>query len=288
MKIHFFSLTVGKIYIYLLLITLASCGTYAYITLYDSKADLEVRYEALAKELTKQKDTNDYLSNTLEQDQVARYSLQDQVANIQTQVNALEKLKSLDTELLQKYSKVFFLNENYKPKSLTEIANDFTFDPKKILQIETDVWPHLRDLLNGAKGEDLNLKIISAYRSFGTQASLKSTYKVTYGAGTANAFSADQGYSEHQLGTAVDFTTTKTGSTFKGFDKTPEYAWLQNNAYRFGFILSYPQGNKYYVYEPWHWRYVGKALATYMHDNNKNFYDLDQRFIDKYLLGIFD
>jgi D-alanyl-D-alanine carboxypeptidase len=86
---------------------------------------------------------------------------------------------------------------------------------------------------------------------------LKSQYRVTYGAGTANSFSADQGYSEHQLGTTVDFTTPKVGGTLTGFDKTDSYKWLQNNAYKYGFILSYPSSNGYYIFEPWHWRFVG-------------------------------
>ena len=135
------------------------------------------------------------------------------------------------------------------------------------------------------------MKIASAYRSFGYQGTLKSDYKTTFGSG-ANAFSADQGYSEHQLGTAVDVTTTKIGDNFssatKGFDGSDGYKWLAENAYKYGFVLSYPKGNTYYVYEPWHWRFVGVALATRLHNEKKNFYDLDQREIDGYLALMFD
>ena len=52
--------------------------------------------------------------------------------------------------------------------------------------------------------------------------------------------------------------------------------------------MSYPKGNSYYVYEPWHWRFVGKELADDLYDENKKFYELDQREIDEYLLKIFD
>ena len=130
--------------------------------------------------------------------------------------------------------------------------------------------------------------MVSAYRSFGEQAALKSSYKVTYGAGTANSFSADQGYSEHQLGTTIDFTTGYLGANFAGFDKSDAYAWLLDNAYKYGFIISYPKTNAYYTYEPWHWRFVGKKLARYLHTTNERFYDLDQRTIDSYLITIFD
>ena len=110
---------------------------------------------------------------------------------------------------------------------------------------------------------------------------------MSYGSG-ANSFSADQGYSEHQLGTAIDFTTLELGSDFSSFEKTDAYKWLLDNAYEYGFILSYPKDNTYYQFEPWHWRFVGKSLANTLHQENKNFYDVDQRTIDSYLISIFD
>ena len=82
--------------------------------------------------------------------------------------------------------------------------------------------------------------------------------------------------------------TTGLGGAFAGFDRTGAYQWLLANAYKYGFVLSYPANNPYYIYEPWHWRYVGVKLSTALHDQNKNFYDLDQREIDQYLADIFD
>jgi D-alanyl-D-alanine carboxypeptidase len=143
-------------------------------------------------------------------------------------------------------------------------------------------------MLDQAKQDGVSLYVKSAYRSFAEQKSLKSTYSVTYGAGTANTFSADQGYSEHQLGTTLDVISSGQGGKLDGFDKTKAYTWMQENAYKYGFVLSYPKGNKYYTYEPWHWRYVGTKLAAYLHVTNKQFYDLDQREIDAYLVNFFD
>ena len=73
-----------------------------------------------------------------------------------------------------------------------------------------------------------------------------------------------------------------------GFDKTPGYPWLQAHAHEHGFILSYPKGNGHFVFEPWHWRYVGVELATRLHEDGKYFYDLDQRLIDTYLISFND
>jgi D-alanyl-D-alanine carboxypeptidase len=82
--------------------------------------------------------------------------------------------------------------------------------------------------------------------------------------------------------------TTGLGGMLDGFDKTSAYQWMLNNAYKYGFILSYPKNNGYYVFEPWHWRFVGIKLATDLHSQGKNFYDLDQRTIDGYLVSVFD
>lgn len=198
-----------------------------------------------------------------------------------------QKLVTTDRELLAKYSKVYFLNENYTPKLSVTIPTSYTLEPEKEKMISADVWPFLKKMLDDAQATSTDLKIISAFRSFDTQSTLKSAYKVTFGSGS-NTFSADQGYSEHQLGTTIDFTTTKLGTDNSKFEKTPGYIWLTENAYKYGFILSYPKNNSYYIFEPWHWRFVGKGLAQRLHDEKKNFYDLPQRDINEYLLTLFN
>ena len=142
-------------------------------------------------------------------------------------------------------------------------------------------------MLEDAEDDGVNLQVVSAFRSFATQKNLKATYLVRYGSG-ANTFSADQGYSEHQLGTTIDLSTKELDGVLSGFDSTDAYAWLTDNAYKYGFILSYPHNNTYYQYEPWHWRFVGRELARDLHNDDKHFYDLDQREIDPYLVSIFD
>jgi LAS superfamily LD-carboxypeptidase LdcB len=213
---------------------------------------------------------------------------QEKVGNVVGTVETLQKLSKTDPQLLQKYSKVFFLNEYYAPARLSEIPATYQYSESKHLKIHTDVWPHMQDMLSDAAKEGLRIYVFSAYRSFNEQQALKGQYSVTYGAGTANAFSADQGYSEHQLGTTADFITTGLNGNLDGFDGTKAYPWLKANAYKYGFVLSYPENNKFYVFEPWHWRYVGIKLATYLHNQNINFYDMDQRKIDEYLVNVFE
>jgi LAS superfamily LD-carboxypeptidase LdcB len=238
--------------------------------------------------LGKMRSDNLMLGDTLNAKESEVQALGNQVGEIASTVGTLKKLSETDKELLQKYSKVYFLNENYIPSALSDIDLKYLYQKSTPIKIHTRVYSYLERLLDIASSSKVNLQVISAYRSFGEQGGIKSSYKFTYGAGSANSFSADQGYSEHQLGTAIDFTTPKIGATFSGFSKTSEYQWLIDHAHQYGFVISYPKSNTYYQFEPWHWRFVGVVLATKLHEENKNFYDLDQREIDKYLVNIFD
>ncbi|OGM92513.1 hypothetical protein A2755_00250 [Candidatus Wolfebacteria bacterium RIFCSPHIGHO2_01_FULL_48_22] len=249
-------------------------------------ASLESERDNLAQELTKTQNDNRTLSEALYSEQQKNAQFERQLEDLASTVGRLDKLSKTDEELLQKYSKVYFLNENYIPKKLSQIEQNYIYGSKDIY-FHAEALQFLEDLMEEAKDDGINLSTASAYRSFDTQSGLKSTYQVYYGSG-ANAFSADQGYSEHQLGTAVDFTSEDIQGGLDGFQQTEAYEWLLKNGYKYGFVLSYPEENAYYVFEPWHWRFVGVELARDLHRQDKYFYDLDQREIDGYLISIFD
>jgi hypothetical protein len=87
---------------------------------------------------------------------------------------------------------------------------------------------------------------------------------------------AEPGASEHQLGTTVDFTDSSISYQCcnYNFHKSKAYKWLEQNAYKYGFVLSYPKNAKKttgYIYEPWHWRFVGQELATKLHNEEITF-----------------
>ncbi len=232
-------------------------------------------------------DERNYIYENLLSEQAKNTLFENQIKEIAGTVGTLDKLSKTDKELLQKYSRVFFLNEHYVPESLATITPSIVFEEERINRIHTKVLPYLEEMIKDAEKNETPIRVVSSYRSFAEQSSLKGRYLVTYGSG-ANKFSADQGYSEHQLGTTVDLTTVKLGANFTSFADTEAFRWMQENAYKYGFILSYPAGNSYYQYEPWHWRFVGKKLALRLHNEKENFYDVDQRTIDNYLITIFD
>ncbi len=232
-------------------------------------------------------ETSRSLQEALRAEQERNGTFASQITQISSTVGTLDKLAKTDKELLAKYSKIYFLSEHYIPTSVTEVSTAYVYPENKRVEIAAKVAPYLTSLMEQAAADDIDLRITSGYRSFSAQASLKTSYKVTYGTG-ANSFSADQGYSEHQLGTTLDFTTKATNGSLPGFDKTPAYTWLLRHAHEHGFVLSYPKGNAYYQYEPWHWRFVGINLATRLYQDKEYFYNLDQREIDRYLVWLFN
>lgn len=252
--------------------------------------ELEVKNAVIAELSDRLEMTSEELAETedrLEDEEERNDAMEDQVRDLAGTVSDLDKLSKTDKELLQKYSKVYFLNEHYIPESLREIEDEWKYSEDRQHQLHSKVMPFFEDMLEDAKDDGIDLWVTSAFRSFEYQSQLKGAYTVTYGSG-ANAFSADQGFSEHQLGTTVDFTTTGLGGGLQGFNNTEAYKWLVENAYKYGFVLSYPEGNAFYVYEPWHWRFVGEELAEDLNREGAHFYDWDQRKIDQYLLHIFD
>jgi LAS superfamily LD-carboxypeptidase LdcB len=286
----------GKITIALILLLLlvTSFGIFEYTTSNKETLALNQRLQNthdLLQEnistLERTRKEKEGLESILSEEQKAKLALQEKTEKDAKKIDKLQKLTTIDPELLKKYSKIYFLSENYSPPDLSSIDSDFWIKPDKEIEVLEDIKPFLNNLLEEAKDDDLELRVLSGYRSFDEQTSLKVTYTTLYGTG-ANQFSADQGYSEHQMGTTVDFTTPAIVGAEISFENTKEFEWLKDNAYKYGFILSYPKNNNYYVYEPWHWRFVGVALATDLEQDGEQFYERDQRSLDKYLIKIFD
>ncbi len=126
-------------------------------------------------------------------------------------------------------------------------------------------------MLDATNQVGLTLKPISAYRSYTEQALAHQKWVELY-PDRAGTLSAVPGHSEHQLGTAVDFTTPEVQARMPNgfhirFAQTPEGLWLADHAADYGFTLSYPEwatAETGYEWEPWHYRYVGVDLAQHL------------------------
>lgn len=229
----------------------------------------------------------DQLQVDLQKEEAKMSIFSEQVSSLTEVVTQIDKLSKTDDELLQKYSKVYFLNEHYIPINLVLIEDEYVYNSENRYWFHRDAYMHLKKMMDDAFVEGIDITIISSYRSFYKQAALKEAYTVTYGEG-ANTFAADQGYSEHQLGTTIDFTDSTVGAGLDGFEETVAYFWLLKNAYKYGFMQSYPPNQEFYIFEPWHWRFVGINLAEKLRNEGKYFYDEEQRALSSFLISIFD
>ncbi len=243
--------------------------------------------DSLHKDLENVREDLEDLADNYRDEKDRNEEFEDQIRGLAGTLGDLDKLAKIDKELLQKYSKVYFLNENFIPEKVKQISDKYVLDGKDVQFFHARAIDHLEDMFKAAARADIDLKVVSAYRSFDEQVSLKGQFTQVYGEG-ANTFSADQGYSEHQLGTTLDITVDGVGGAYNSFADTEAYEWLLDNAYKYGFILSYPEGNEFYIYEPWHWRFVGTDLAKHLDKSKDTFYSMDQREMDEYLLEIFD
>ncbi len=301
MKTSRHSKTLWLLVLIISLLAALGYGKHRYSQLYQENirlgkqiSGLEDFVSAVKTDLASARDENNKLTETdkriseaLQSEQDKNKIFQAQINDISGTVGTLQKLSKTDPELLQKYSKVYFLSENYAPAQLSAVNSQYLYDKNKPELIHAGVAPFLQAMLAAAIRDGVTLQVVSAYRSFAEQVSVKTGYKILYGSG-ANKFSADQGYSEHQLGTAVDLTSPEIKGLSLKLERSAAYKWLEGNAYKFGFVLSYPKNNLYYQFEPWHWRFVGTSIAATLHNKSEYFYNLTQREIDQYLVSIFD
>lgn len=123
-----------------------------------------------------------------------------------------------------------------------------------------------------AKEAGFNLYIGSGYRSYSSQSKIYKNYVKRDGQTKADTYSARAGHSEHQTGLAIDICdyNYKGKCINSGYNNTESAKWLSDNAYKYGFILRYPNGKTNetgYKYESWHYRYIGKDMAQKLYNN---------------------
>ena len=121
-------------------------------------------------------------------------------------------------------------------------------------------------MADAAAEEGLRLYSASPYRSYAAQERVYQRYAAQQGAEAADTYSARAGFSEHQTGLALDINVASLSARF---EETAEYAWLSAHSWEYGFILRFPQGKEDltgYLFEPWHYRYVGPETARLCHE----------------------
>ena len=190
------------------------------------------------------------------------------IVNTDSDLPAYEDMAEADTSygILTLVNKRHYL-DRYEPEELTELG---TYGSWGAMQSEArDAFAALVD---AAAADGYRIWAVSPYRSYDRQKNIYNNYVWSYGRRSADTYSARPGSSEHQTGLAVD--VAKRGCSYKTFSGTKECAWMQEHAHEYGFILRYGKGMAYitgYMYEPWHYRYVGVDAATYIYEHDLTF-----------------
>lgn len=185
-----------------------------------------------------------------------------------------------DNGLLTIVTLTYGLNRDYEPAGLVDLSG---YLPQDVTlgyptQLRRVVINPLVDMINDMQTAGLNPVIISGYRSYSAQAIARQKWAEKE-PDRVSILSAPPGFSEHQLGTVVDFGSPELAEIVGQEDiefhtyfyKTSEGIWLLDNAHRYGFTQSYPYEAidvTGFFWEPWHYRYVGVEMATHLYEEN--------------------
>lgn len=214
-------------------------------------------------------------SNTIEVNDIKEsiipktYSSYTPTVNWWTYPSNIKSVKRNGDDLLVHVNKEYKLPSTYAPGDLVKASNSGIRNGSNFY-VRNILINDLRDLVNASKADGIDLSIVSGYRSYATQVTTYN-YWVQYNGGNVDAadrISARAGHSQHQLGTAVDFSSKEVSDNIgTRFSTTKASAWLQKNAYKYGFVISFPYGYERvtgFSYESWHYRYIGKTNALEM------------------------
>jgi D-alanyl-D-alanine carboxypeptidase len=156
------------------------------------------------------------------------------------------------------------LAADYVPSDLVPLAAYGLRVTRDDLLLRKAIMPAVLEMARAAAADGVTVTFSSTYRSYEYQRTVYEREVKTYGRETADRQSARPGFSQHQLGTAIDF-----GSISDGYENTPEGRWVTAHAWEYGFTLSYPPGLEEvtgYRYESWHYRFVTKPGALMQMD----------------------
>lgn len=214
--------------------------------------------------LTKKDDTNSESQQTQSQD-------------VAVQEEATEEITSQQPPKEREWNLILVNPQNTIPDgyadsiTLTQLQNGQAIDSR--------CYPDLQEMMDACRADGLSPLIVSSFRSNETQESLYNRkinqfkdmgYNDDDAKIEAGRIVAVPGTSEHQLGLAIDVVDTSYQTLDEQQENTPTQKWLMQNSYKYGWILRYPNSKKDItgiIYEPWHYRYVGKEAAEEIYNS---------------------
>ncbi len=193
-------------------------------------------------------------------------SLSDVIAIINVGANKPWYTDSTQTDESKKtamlVNKFHLLSNNYDAGEIKNFSATYAYGSVRATK---EVYDAFIKMANDAKKDNVTLVLSSGYREHDYQEKIYSDIVKKNGQEYADKYAAKPGSSEHETGLALDILSTGEGAFTNNFHKTNAYAWLQEHASEYGFILRYPEGKEYltgYSPESWHYRYLGPELAS--------------------------
>lgn len=178
------------------------------------------------------------------------------------------------TVLTNKYLEI---PEDYEPNDLVDMDDKYANNMYSQKKLRKEAYEKFVEMCDDAKEDDINFYAESAYRSYDYQSKIYKNYVYENGQENADKYAAKPGFSEHELGLAIDLANIWTITT-----KGEEYAWLSKNAYKYGYIFRYKEEWEDitgYSAESWHIRYVGIETATKVYKKNMSYEEYYIKYI---------
>lgn len=203
------------------------------------------------------------------------------IINTEANIDWFDNTKETDVSKgeLMLVNRLYGLSKDYKPDDIIEVSSAYAYSGVKISE---SIMDNIIALIEAASAEGYTFVLSDGYRSYSDQEKIFEKYKNAYGYSEADRVAARAGHSEYQTGLSFNIVPL-----YKSYDKpkeSPEYKWLYDNAYRFGFIFRFPDGKSSitgFESSTWRLRYVGSEASNIIKSENICFEEYYAYFVDK-------
>lgn len=181
--------------------------------------------------------------------------------------------------LLAYINKHRYINKDYEPSDLVEMDDKYSNNYYGVNKLRSEAYEHFKEMVDDANKVGIEFVADTTYRSFDTQESIYNNYAYEHTREETDLYAARPGYSEHELGTAIDVS-----NVWYIEEGDEEYEWIRKNCYKYGFIMRYKKGKEditKYAAEDWHIRYVGVKTATMIHNKGITFDEYWIKYVKK-------
>ncbi len=223
---------------------------------------------------------NRYLSyqknnkNVKKEDIVLRIELKIDLDNYED----TEEIEDPDS-LLAYVNKHRYISKDYEPSDLVDMDDKYSNNYYGVNKLRKEAYEHFKEMVDAANKAGIEFLADTTYRSYEDQEIIYNNYAYEHTKDETDKYAARPGYSEHELGTAIDVS-----NVWYIEEGDEEYEWIQKNSWKYGFIMRYKKGKEditKYAAEDWHIRYVGVKTATLIHNKGITFDEYWIKYVKK-------